>query len=226
METLLKQFDSFLKRSMLPSSVLISILMLFSYRESENFNSFIESYQSKIDIIQGEYLLVFLLFILLIAISFVMKILTQILFDNMLKQNFKSHLLYFHENHMLLVLRLRSIEKLKQENHEFDEIEMTDFFLYQVIGRKLQFLEHPTNTKRYIDDTKSAGSIFIAFLITIFIIAIKLLIQNEILYSLITILFMLFTWVIAIEYIKSKYRSRAIRIYTNYLIGNNETGNR
>lgn len=215
MDTLLKQFDSFLKRSMLPSSVLVLILILFAYKD----NSLKDFFIGYINIINDNYFLIFMTFILFIAISFIMKVLTQIFFDNMLKRNFNSIFLYFHENEILMILRKKSIEKLQKENTEFDEIELTDFFLYQVLGRKLQFLEHKTDTKRYIDDTKSAGSIFIAIIIALLI---QIILNFGLLYCLIGILLIIATYFLAIEYIKSKYRSRAIRIYTNYLIGDNQ----
>ena len=215
MDTLLKQFDSFLKRSMLPSSVLVLILILFAYKD----NSLKDFFIGYINIINDNYFLIFMTFILFIAISFIMKVLTQIFFDNMLKRDFNSIFLYFHENEILMILRKKSIEKLQKENTEFDEIELTDFFLYQVLGRKLQFLEHKTDTKRYIDDTKSAGSIFIAIIIALLI---QIILNFGLLYCLIGILLILATYFLAIEYIKSKYRSRAIRIYTNYLIGDNQ----
>lgn len=215
MDTLLKQFDSFLKRSMLPSSVLVLILILFAYKD----NSLKDFFIGYINIINDNYFLIFMTFILFIAISFIMKVLTQICFDNMLKRDFNSIFLYFHENEILMILRKKSIEKLQKENTEFDEIELTDFFLYQVLGRKLQFLEHKTDTKRYIDDTKSAGSIFIAIIIALLI---QIILNFGLLYCLIGILLILATYFLAIEYIKSKYRSRAIRIYTNYLIGDNQ----
>ena len=214
MDTLLKQFDSFLKRSMFPSSVLILILLLFSYDK-------IDIYKNKVStLVETNYffIILFMMIILLIALSFLMSILTQIFFDNMMKRNFNSYLLYQHENYILDTLRDKSINKLKQENNEFNDIELTDFFLYQILGRKLQFLKYKTNTKRYVDETKSAGSIFIAFIIA-------LIIQIVINFSIYNLFFgfvlIIFTYFLAREYIKSKYRSRAIRIYTNYLIGDN-----
>ncbi|CAA6807962.1 MAG: Unknown protein [uncultured Sulfurovum sp.] len=214
METLLKQFDSFLKRAILPISVLVSVLLLFQYKECLNTNkkNCLEQYIHNPN--NEDYLLILFIIILVIALSFIMKILIQLFFDNFLKKNFNSFIFYCNENYTLKVLRLKSIQKLKKENHAFNDIEMTDFLLYQVIGRKLQFVEHPTNTKRYIDDAKSAGSIFIAIIIAIII--------KSYLYESYWGLFLIpFMYFIALEYIISKYRSRAIRMYTNYLIGEN-----
>lgn len=216
METLLKQFDSFLKRSMLPSSVLIVILLLFSlivFSEEKItvYKSTVLEYIKDIDV----FILSFLLIVLLTAISFIMSILTQIIFDNTMKKNFNSRLFYKHENALLDTLRIKSIIKLNKESNLFNDIELTDYFLYQVLGRKLQFLEYPTKTTRYIDEIKSSGSIFISFMISF---VLKIIFDFSWVHLFIGIFLIISTYFLARGYIKSKYRSRAIRIYTNYLI--------
>ena len=210
METLLKQFDSFLKRSMLPSSVLILFLVIFFYNQVidilGNFSSISENYL---------FIAIFLGIIFLIAVSFIISIIVQMIFDNTLKKNFNSSLLYPHENIRLIKLRNRAISKLKKESENFDDMELNDYFLYQVLGRKLKFLEYSTSTTRYIDETKSAGSIYIA-------ISTALIIQSFINFLIIYPFTIIGLYFFIRSYIKSKYRSRAIRIYTNYLIWDNK----
>ena len=99
----------------------------------------------------------------------------------------------------------------------FNNIELTDYTLYQILGRKLQFLTKPTPTKRYIDEIKASESIFLAFIISM---TIHLFFSNlSIIYFILNLLLIIFIIRVAFEYIKSKYRSRSIRIYTNFLIG-------
>jgi len=209
METLLKQFDSFLKRSMLPSSVLIVVILLLTHENLSNY----QEYFAKLVDENNIYIVYFLILVSLVAISFIMSILTQIIFDNTMKKNFNAFFFYKHENQLLEKLRAKSIAKLNKESKEFEGIELTDSFLYQVIGRKLQFFKKPTPTTRYIDETKSTGSIAISIMLALF----WQLIQEC---SCLYIFFIIIIYAIARAYILSKYRSRAIRIYTNYIIGN------
>ena len=212
METLLKQFDSFIKRSMLPSSLLVLMLLLFSYDKLFNFLDSLSHYLNQ----DYAFILILLFFVLLIAISLVMTIVTQLVFDNTVKDNFESFLIYKNENRLLQQLREKSIEKLQQETDVFNDIELTDYTLYQILGRKLQFFKKSTSTKRYIDEIKASESIFLALIISILIH----LFSNFSLVNLIISSFgIILTIGITYEYIKSKYRSRAIRIYTNFLIG-------
>ncbi len=212
METLLKQFDSFIKRSMLPSSLLVLILLLFSYDKLFYYLDRLSPYLNQ----DYTFILIFLFFIFLIAISLVMSIITQLVFDNTLKENFESFFIYKNENRLLKQLREKSIEKLQQETDAFNDIELTDYTLYQILGRKLQFFKKPTSTKRYIDEIKASESIFFALIISIFV---HLLLNLSVINLLVSSFGIIATIGITYEYIKSKYRSRSIRIYTNFLIG-------
>lgn len=212
METLAKHFGSFFKRSILPSSILVLIILFFSSEKILIHQDIIK------DLITANYLfiLIFLTMILLITISFIMSILTQVLFDDFLKKNFDMNL-YFLSNQdtLLKELRLKSVTKLKEENNkfnDFDDKEYTDYFLYQILGRKLQFFKYPTSTTTYIDDIKASGIISLSFIITF-------LIQMSISFSIYYILLIIFIYCMTYYYLKSRYRARAIRIYINYLIG-------
>lgn len=203
--TLLKMFESFFKRAILPSIMLLAFLYI------------LQTYNAKIDILptieNKNYLL---LFMISITLSFIMSILTQSIFDNNLKNNFNGKFFYISENNILKLLREKVIDKFTKENSVFKDIEYNDYFLYQVIGRELAFIKPETKTTRYMDEIKSAGIVFLSIVITIFIVMITY-------HSFITIIIELFIITLVIifsfDYIKSKYRSRAIRIYVNYLIG-------
>ena len=210
METLIKTFDSFLKRSMLPSSVLIIVILLLTH---ENFSNYQTNFTQLVDK-NNIYIVYFLILVSLVAISFIMSILTQIIFDNTMKKNFNAFLFYKNENRLLEQLRSKSIAKLNEDSKDFEGIELTDSFLYQVIGRKLQFFKKPTPTTRYIDETKSTGSIAISIMLAL----LWQVIQEC---SCLSIPLIIAIYMVARSYILSKYRSRAIRIYTNYLIWDN-----
>jgi len=205
--TLLKIFDSFFKRAILPSIMLLAFLYI------------LQTYNTKIDILlpsieEKNYLL---LFMLSITLSYIMSILTQSIFDNHLKNNFYGRFFYTSENRTLDLLREKVINKLKKENDIFEDIEYSDYFLYQVIGRKLAFIKPETKTTRYMDEIKSAGIIFLSIIITIFVVMIT---YHSFMNVIIELLLIGLIFIFSFDYIKSKYRSRAIRIYINYLIEN------
>jgi len=221
MDTLVKQFESFLKRSMLPASFLLLLLFAFSLKD-EKINTFFKNFNLFSKANEKLYLTILIGLILLISLSYILSIFTQYIFDNRMKKNFNSILFYKNENETLNILRKKTISKLQKENSEFKELNYTDYLLYQIIGRKLQFLKYPTSTKRYIDEIKSAGSIFISILISLLIFTIIHSLDNCYMLFL-GFLVMGIIYFIAIEYLLLKYRSRAIRIYINYLIGDNKS---
>ena len=217
METLLKQFGGFIKRSMLPASVLLLFLVIFLYNK-KTFTSNIKELHKLFE--NNIYLEGFIIFTLLISLSFFMAILTQLLFDNLMKENFNPLLpIYKHESHLLNQLREKTIKQLQEENPEFQDLKHTDFLLYQIIGRKLQFYSYKTDTRRYIDEIKSGGSIFIAIIIAFLIKLITLITLEKWISIILSIFLILIIFTIALEYILSKYRSRNIRMYINYIIG-------
>jgi hypothetical protein len=204
---LLEMFKDFFKRAVFPSIFLLGTVYILEIID--------KNIQLLPTIKSENYIYIF---VIIIISSFIMSILTQGIFDNNLKRNFKTKIFFTYENELLDSLRDKCSEKLKHENEIFDNMEHTDALLYQIIGRKLAFIQPPTKTKRYVDEVKSAGIVFLSLLISLFIY----LIYN---FSLILLLcFLLISallLLLAFDYIKSKYRSRAIRIYVNYLIGKN-----
>jgi len=204
--TILKMFESFFKRAILPSFMLLSFLCI------------LQIYNEKINIlpkiIADNYIL---LFMLSIVLSFIMSILTQSVFDNNITKNFNSKIFYKSANDTLDLLREKVTDKFKKKNSTFNNIEeYSDYFLYQVIGRELAFIKPETKTTRYVDEIKSAGIVFLSIVITIFIVMIT---YHSVIYIIIELASIGFILMFAFDYIKAKYRSRAIRMYVNYLIG-------
>jgi len=131
--------------------------------------------------------------------------LNQALFDNFIKSNYNS-ILFRSETSKLKFLRKKIQIKIKQEYHEIEDIDeklLDDFMLYQILGGKEKVSE------RYATDAKEIGVTFMSILI--FILWVSLYVS--ILYILLTPLI----FFIGRELVKSKYRSRAFRIYFNYL---------
>jgi len=203
--TLLKMFESFFKRAILPSIILLSYIYI------------LQMYNTKIDILPtidtNNYML---LFMLSISLGFVMSIFTQSIFDNNFTKNFNGKFFYKSDNKTLELLREKVIEKLKNENSIFENIICNDYFLYQVIGRELSFIKPETKTTRYMDEIKSAGIVFLSIVI---VIALSMIKYHSFIHIIVELVSIVFVLMFAFDYIKAKYRSRAIRMYVNYLMG-------
>ncbi|MEA1956045.1 MAG: hypothetical protein U9N02_06085 [Campylobacterota bacterium] len=228
----LEKFESFIRRAMMPSIVFFIIfgvvLSVFLYTRKELY---IDSLSVLIDKAFGiEFTLTTftIFFIFLIGLSHILSMLTQMFFDNNIKEKYNTIFPFVYkkqENKELNNLRSRVIEKLKKDNVIFNEngcnnqlqknLEASDVLLYQIVGRKLAYFEKGTSTNRYVDDTKASGIIFISFIISVIFISAFICEWYVVLFLLIV---MKCIHIIGLEHIKTKYRSRAIRIYVNYLI--------
>lgn len=163
-------------------------------------------------------LIIITFFMIFIGMSNLLTILHQFIYDNNIKENYNAHYLFKRENEELESLRKRVVNTLPKRDY-------TDYLLYQVIGKKMQELGKPIDTKRYIDEIKSIGIVFISFFIFILMVATHLvktlkddirLIEGSAIY-LGAFLMIICLYLLGRELILSKYRSRATRIYTNYL---------
>lgn len=216
----LDKFEEFIKRAMMPSVVFfvmfIGMYLLFNYTQNpNNFKTITTQLESILsNLISNLNIGTFVLFfILLVALSHILAVLTQLVFDNNIKENYEPEIFKNSELKNLKLLRKEVKEKIKKESPEFKDIDLTDFMLYQIISRKLRYLNEKTPTHRYVDDAKASGIVFISIIISFFI-------NTSIYFNLtIAISISILTWFVGFTYIKSKYRSRALRIYTNYLIG-------
>jgi len=220
-EILLKQFETFIKRSIVPS---ISIVFVFIVEyfllkdliKDKNFTDLVGRFSAE-NISNSNWIF---LVVCLIGLSYFLSILHQLVFDNLIKENYDGWI-FKSNNKQLTSLRTLVITKVKKKIKDIEDTDFTDFFLYQIIGRELIYFNKPSSTSRYVDDTKSIG-IFALTIIFVNIIFIVLILKETLPSALAVILLIILSIVVyglAFIAIRSKYRSRAIRIYTNYLLG-------
>lgn len=221
-EILLKQFENFVKRALIPSvSFVITFLFIgciLVYINDSNFNQISSIYLS-IKITNNVW---FIGLILLIGLSFFLSIVHQLIYDNLLKRNFDSFCSNLQKS-LLSKYRLLVIEKLKKEDKtlydNFENEYFTDNHLYQILGRKLSYFDKLTNTKRYVDESKSIGIFFISIILSLTLWNIFYFFKDIYSFILPSIFISLILYIMGFFLIKSKYRSRAIRMYINYLLG-------
>ena len=194
-EVILKQFEKFVKRGLLPSSSFLFFIIVYDV--------LLNSHRI-IDYLNGVKSLTLMIAILLsfVGLSSILSILTQAIFDNRLKGNFDAKYIFTAENIDLKRLRERVIELLPKG-------EYSDYLIYQEIGKG-------KNTEHYADQAKEVGIIVISFLFVL-VIAIGVLTYREGLWWIITTPILLPIYLLGKELVKSRYRSRAIRIYKNYI---------
>jgi len=163
-----------------------------------------------------------------LGLSYILSLLTQVIFDNNIKRKYNANTYLFwkeEENKELDLLRQKVINKIEEENKDIFPTELlknSDMFLYQVVGRKLQFFSKETKTNRYVDETKSAGILFVSIMLSL---CINMFIFNDIYVwkTVLNIILIGAFFFMGREHLKSKYRSRATRIYVNYLLGDEKT---
>jgi hypothetical protein len=153
-----------------------------------------------------------IIIILFIGWSIIMSILTQVIFDSFIKYNYESNI-YTITSDNLTQLRQKVINQLAKENEIFSNIEQSDYFLYQVISRKISFFEPDTKTNNYVNEAKIGGILFLSIMTAIII---NIFLFDSSFWLLLVLMPIYF---FGHEFIKSRYRARAIRIYINYLIG-------
>lgn len=208
---LFKLFEDFIKRSVVPSISFGFIFFVEYFIFKEIYKIKIEEVNKLIPVINLNNLTILFLIILVIGFSYFLSILHQLLFDNYIKKNYNGWFSTY-ENDQLKVLREKVINKLKVKLI-FIDTKYSDYILYQAIGRELSYFRKPTSTTRYVDDTKAIGIFFISIMVTNIIFTIIGLLHISI-----CILIIVISYIIAYFAIKAKYRSRALRIYINYLI--------
>lgn len=198
-EKILDKFGNFIKRDLFPSSTLFLLILTTYCKESEALKSIFEIFE------KNTLLISIVIIIILLSTTYILKMLNQALFDNFIKSNYNS-ILFRSETSKLKFLRKKIQTKIKQEYHQIEDIDeklLDDFMLYQILGGKEEVPE------RYATDAKEIGVTFMSILV--FMLWVSLYVS--ILYILLTPLI----FFIGRELVKSKYRSRAFRIYFNYL---------
>jgi len=198
---LIFRFEPFIKRTLIPSSSFWMMFVLFDiYYNNKAFLYFLEK--------DHHIIMILFLFIIFLGVSVLLNLLQQFIYDNNLKDNFDGFL-SSESNKILKEERDKVAIDLKLEHY-------TDNILYQKIAKNM-------DTKRYVDDVKTIGIFFVSLLIMTPIIVYNEYLTNwndisKIFLALATIFVMYIIYFVGKEMIKYKYRSRAMRIYTNYFM--------
>jgi len=196
LKLLLEKFELFIKRSILPSSTLYILLLIVFYQKLPQLTLNLDN-----------TLHIIIAIIVLIGTSYILKILHQAIFDNQIKSNYNSNLFYKDENNRLDELRKKATQKLYTIYPIFqDNLTASDFVLFQILGGILR----DSQTQRYATDAKETGITFISFLIVLLVVSFT--------YCLLLLVVLPLIWYIGYELVKSKYRSRAFRLYVNFLL--------
>lgn len=158
--------------------------------------------------------ILFIILIIILSTNYILKFLGQILFDNFIKVKFDSILPFCKkEQEDFLALRKKVIDKLSIEYDKiFDDFKDNDQILYQIMGNILPNIA----TQRYVSDAKEAGIIVISAMLSLLWYGWL----NDCLIIAIVISFIIY--LIGFFFIKAKYRSRAYRLYINYLLMENK----
>lgn len=200
LELLLNKFEEFIKRSVLPSSSFILFLLFFDiFLNQQEVVSFLDKEHSE--------LMIIVLFLAFIGLSNLLSMVHQGIYDNRLKSNFNATYIWKAENDKLDQLREAVNKKLSKNNN--------DYLLYQTLGKVMKI------SKSYVDQAKSIGIILISLMLMTCIELVYILTSDlelvEIPLIIILLVLIFIEYIIGKELVKSRYRSRAIRIYTNYL---------
>jgi len=206
---LFDKFELFLKRSILPSTSFLILLLLFDILlDNRVFLKFLEK--------DHHTIMILVIISIFIGFSNFLTIVNQYIFDNHIKGNYDNTYCCIDDNIELVSLREKVINTLPTSSY-------SDYLLYQIIGKKMKELNKPIKTHRYVDEAKSIGIFFVSLLIMTFILAIKIVVIHKFLWwvvlivTILTPLLLFLFYILGKELIKSRYKSRAIRIYTNYL---------
>lgn len=227
MKDILAIFDSLLKRGLSASFIFAVALFLsesfifivFDMNLAELTNYWV-SVSKKLTGNQQQSIGT-VLFISFIGINYLLVVLNEALYENTLRGNFEVCRNPFFNNSQLIDVRekvqskLMTIEELPEaiRNSKF-----TDYNLYEIVGGLLD-----TNTRGYLDSAKTTGLVFISL--------VSAITTSTILHwtnissvswgaALISFSIILF-YIIGRELVKTHYRSRAYRIYFNFLIAPN-----
>ena len=194
MDAIVKSFETFIKRSLLPSSSFLLFLILYDYFLND---------EELLDLLRcvNSMMMIVVVFMLFIGLSTILSIIHQAIYDNFLKENFDGLCKKYPDNLFLKILR-------KDVQEALDYPDSTDYMLYHKIRTTLE--KDDIDASRYVDGTKAIGITFVSMMI--------MLIVTICTHKSILCFIALFPiYFIGRELIKSKYRSRAIFIYSIYL---------
>ena len=221
---LFQKFEVFIVRAILPSVVFLFLMFLVDATNHhlvfESIINLTHNYSFVFDkpkqlltvnIANKQFDLWFIIIsiILLLSISYILKFLSQLIFDNLIKTDYDPFILKFYkkEDEGFKFLREKVLEKLSSEYHfDTSNIQENDYILYQILGRLIK-----VDTKRYVTDAKEAGIIIVSAMI---VIGWYMYLHHNY-WHIVTIILV---WYIGLTYEKVKYRSRAYRMYVNFLL--------
>jgi len=199
---IIEKFEDFIKRSILPSASFMLFLLIFDITlNNHSIITFIDQKHS--------YLTIALFILAFIGLSNLLSLLQQSIYDNRIKDFFNANLIWTNENTKLDSLRNQVNQKLNKDEN--------DYMLYKIIAKDME-------TKEYVNQAKTFGIMFVSLMIVTFINIYSLI--NTMLFTsdynyivgvIINFIFIFIEYFIGKELVKSRYRSRAIKIYTNFL---------
>ena len=198
-KAVVEKFEGFIKRSVLPSASFMLFFLIFDITLNENK---ITIYLDK----NHSHLTISLFILAFIGLTNLLSVLQQAVYDNQLKGNFNGTLFWTGENEELDKLRMQVNEKL--------QVNKKDYALYQIIGKSMEI------KKEYVDQAKSFGIMTVSLIIITFIYlctqftSIK---EFSFFTFIITLISLVLEYLVGLELVTSRYRSRAKRIYLNYL---------
>jgi len=200
---IVEKFEDFIKRSVLPSASFMLFFLLYDVLFNEQLA--IKFLNNK----EHSNLTIGLIILAFIGLTNLLSILQQAIYDNRLKSNFDGLFPWKNENSKLSELREKVNGHLKKNEN--------DYMLYKIIGKGME-------TREYVNQSKSFGIMFVSLMMVGLIGFISSLVKfnkdmniSNISHSFFILIFMTVVWYMGRELVKSRYRSRAIKIYTNYL---------
>ena len=213
LEQLFSLFEQFIKRSLVPASAFFAFFLFFDLITGILLHQPPLSATTDIIIIlttfgknaQLHYLIPIVLLTLLMGLGFLFQVMTQLFYDNWLKGNF--NFLSFPDQG-LADLRIKVIEKLKPELEKLAINSPTDYQLYLILAPRCK-----QSLSKYVDQSKAAGIVIICILFDLIVIS-----KFYGYLSWWLIIPLVLFYFLGFSYIKSRYRSRAIRLYINYLL--------
>ncbi len=170
-------------------------------------------------------LVVVVFLFLLVGTSYALSALHQVLFDNFLRYSFKPWRPYRTKmSEALVSLRAAVIRRLEEEEEvhklkswvetEKAAVEENDFILYEVLGGI-----DPTGTYDYVDRSKSMGVFFVSTMIVTALALPRISPFQHWSWTFTVLLLVLFLlWYVGLEAVRHHYRSRAFRLYVNFLM--------
>lgn len=225
MKEFLIAIDSLVKRGLSSSLTFFSLLFVAEWIISNiyrgNTNSLIDYWGGwvKVNLLSGHATLAsaFVLIFLVIGLSYTLAALNEIVYDNTLRENFDPLVKRLPHNRTvaenLTALRGDVVIKLKDEVPNVDLEEKTDFFLYEIVGGIVK-----TDTRGYVDVAKAVGTVFVSVILVGLVELVNYWTQIGLFPKVVMAPAILAVYFLGREAVCTQYRSRAIRLYINYLM--------